>query len=155
MRWWGYPDAQLTENGSDGGVDIRARGALAQVKAEVTQTGLPAMQRLPGARSPASQQALFFFSGAGFTKPALACADEWKIACFTYDMFGAMAPVNAAARRVLRQVEEREAAAQRAREEAAAAEARREAEEREAAARRSRERAAEEEAAARRRREQA
>jgi hypothetical protein len=139
MRWWGFPDAELTEAGTDGGVDVRAAGALAQVKAEATQTGRPVLQQLAGARRPGSTQALFFFSGAGFGKLALAYADDWEIACFTYDLFGAMTPANGAARKVLRQVEEREAAAERAREAATASEARRLAEEREAAVRRQRE----------------
>ena len=50
MRHWGFGDARLTSSGADGGVDVRARAAVAQVKFEASQVGRPALQRLYGAR---------------------------------------------------------------------------------------------------------
>jgi hypothetical protein len=149
MRWWGFTDAEVTESGSDGGVDVRSRAALVQVKTESTATGRPTLQRLAGARRPHSTQVLFFFSGAGFSRAAITYADEWDIACFTYDLIGTMTAKNGAAGRGLRTVEARKAAVERARRAAA----RRAAEERESAERKLREeqRAAEERTASRRR----
>jgi hypothetical protein len=118
MRWWGYPDAAITRGGSDGGVDVQAKEALGQVKFEAVQVGRPELQRRFGARGHQLHQALFFFTGAGYSGPAIAYADEAGIALFQYSLLGAMTPMSRYARHVLRAVEDREAAAERAREEA-------------------------------------
>jgi hypothetical protein len=114
MQWWGHPDAVVTPSGTDGGVDVRASRALAQVKYEAHQVGRPALQRLVGSRPRAGQQQLFFFSGAGFSDPAIAYADDWDIALFKYALNGSMIPLNTAGRRLLRAVADRENAARMA-----------------------------------------
>ena len=49
LRQLGWPDAQVTGRGSDGGVDVRGSGLVAQVRARTRpQTGAPALQRLTG-----------------------------------------------------------------------------------------------------------
>lgn len=103
MRFWGYPDARVTQGGPDGGVDVMSSLALAQVKFEAVQTGTPALQRLVGARRNDHHKALFFFSGAGFSTPAIDYADHMDIALFKYDLVGRMTPSNSVALRLLGQ----------------------------------------------------
>jgi len=97
MRAWGYTDAALTPAGADSGIDVRASWGLAQVKFEASLTGRPALQRLVGARGHGTQQ-LLFFTGAGYSEHAVEYADEMGIALFTYDLAGAVFPVNGRAR---------------------------------------------------------
>lgn len=104
MRHWGYSDARVTPPGRDGGIDIRARSALAQVKFEAVQVGTPAVQRLVGARGRDHDKDLLFFSGAGFAKPAVEYADDMDVALFHYDLRGGMAPKSRSAERILDRV---------------------------------------------------
>lgn len=94
MRYWGYADARVTQGGADGGVDVTSRSALAQVKFEARQVGSPTLQRLVGARRNAHHKQLMFFSGVGYARPAIEYADAMEIALFTYDLLGAVTPVN-------------------------------------------------------------
>ncbi|MER6937076.1 restriction endonuclease [Nocardioides sp. NPDC127514] len=100
MRFWGYGDAEVTGGGADGGVDVRARRAIAQVKWEASQVGSPAVQRLVGARGLSHDLDLLFFSGAGFSAKAIAYANEVGVALFKYDLVGSMTPCNFAAERI-------------------------------------------------------
>jgi hypothetical protein len=97
MRYWGHSDASCTPAGADGGIDVRARTAVAQVKFEAAQVGAPAVQRLVGARGVNQSLALYFFSGAGFARPAVEYAEMMGIALFKYDLLGRMTPVSSAA----------------------------------------------------------
>lgn len=99
MRSWGYSDAVAGAGGADGGIDVRSKRALAQVKWKGGVTGRPDCQRLVGARGTGSEQ-LFFFSANGYSAQAIEYADEVGMALFTYDPVGAAEPVNPAARRV-------------------------------------------------------
>lgn len=111
MRHWGYPDAVVTPGGPDAGIDVYASAALAQVKWEAAQTGTPALQRLVGARRNDHHKALLFFSGAGFSTPAIEYADDMDVALFKYALDGRMSPVSVAARRtILRQTQSEQAA---------------------------------------------
>ncbi len=115
MRFWGFRDARVTQGGADAGVDVRSRGALAQVKFEAAQVGRPVLQRLVGARGRSVNQDLFFFSGVGFSAQAVEYANEMDIRLFKYSLTGAMTPENRSARAFLRTlpgVAEREAAEQ-------------------------------------------
>lgn len=103
MRHWGFTDAQVTAGGADGGVDVRSTNAIAQVKFEAAQVGAPTVQRLVGARGVAHHQALLFFSGAGYARPAVEYADMMGIALFQYRLDGSMVPVNGAASAVIEQ----------------------------------------------------
>jgi hypothetical protein len=96
MRHLGFDDARCTGAGADGGVDVRSRGALAQVKAQLTPVGRPELQALYGvARS--EGRAPLFFSLMSYTAAALAWADEVGMALFRFDHAGLVEPVNAAA----------------------------------------------------------
>ncbi|MFF9275981.1 restriction endonuclease [Streptomyces griseosporeus] len=102
MRYWGYADATARPGGPDAGVDVRARGALGQVKYQAAQVGRPELQRFVGARPRGSTAQLIFFTGSDYTQSALTYAAEWDIALFRYGLDGAMTPANDVARRVQR-----------------------------------------------------
>lgn len=102
MRHWGYADAVARPGGPDAGIDIRARGALGQVKYQAAQVGRPELQRFVGARPKGSTAQLIFFTGSGYTTTALAYAQEWDIALFRYRLDGTMTPANDTARRIHR-----------------------------------------------------
>jgi hypothetical protein len=101
MRFWGFPDARVTESGSDGGIDIRATGAFAQVKREAKPVGRPAIQRLVGARGIDVSRHLLFFSLSGYSQAAFDYAAQMGIALFQYSSVGMMTGVNYKARRII------------------------------------------------------
>ncbi|MFB0617849.1 restriction endonuclease [Streptomyces sp. AGS-58] len=102
MRHWGYTDATARPGGPDAGIDVRARGALGQVKYQAAQVGRPDLQRFVGARPKGSAAQLIFFTGSDYTPTAVAYAREWDIALFRYSLDGTMTPVDQTARRVHR-----------------------------------------------------
>lgn len=101
MRAWGYTDAAVTTRGADGGIDVRSRRAVAQVKFVTAKTGRPDIQKLVGASRPDLQR--FFFSRSGYSKTAVTFAVSAGVALFTYDRLGRVYPANAHASTVLRQ----------------------------------------------------
>lgn len=94
MRHWGFDDAVTTPGGSDGGIDVWSRRALAQVKWEGRQVGTPDVQRLVGARGLDHHKQLIFFSGAGYASRAVEYADQMNIALFKYDLNGRPTPAS-------------------------------------------------------------
>lgn len=100
MRSMGFADAQETPVGPDGGVDVRSRRAIAQVKFRGAQTGRADVQRLVGARGREVLD-LFFFTIAGYSARAVEYATEMDVALFTYDPTGALSPHSPAAVRHL------------------------------------------------------
>ncbi|MEU4656032.1 restriction endonuclease [Streptomyces sp. NPDC023723] len=100
MRHWGYEDARARPGGSDGGVDVRSRRALGQVKYQGAAVGRPELQRLFGARGRALDKHLLFFTGSSYATTAIAYAAENDIALFVYGLDGSMSAVNAPARRI-------------------------------------------------------
>lgn len=108
MRQLGYADATATAPGADGGIDVRASGAVAQVKWEAHQTGRPTVQNLYGARGRDHDLDMLFFSSSSYSSHALAYADEVGIALFTYDPLGSITAANSHAETlVLRESETR------------------------------------------------
>jgi Restriction endonuclease len=93
MRHVGFGDARCTGAGTDGGVDVRSRDAVAQVKAQLTPVGRPELQALYGVARSEGRQALFF-SLMSYTAAALAWADEVGMALFRFDHAGLVEPVN-------------------------------------------------------------
>ncbi|MCT9084470.1 restriction endonuclease [Streptomyces fulvoviolaceus] len=102
MRHWGYTDAAARPGGPDSGIDVRATGALGQVKYQAAQVGRPELQRFVGARPYGSTAQLIFFTGSDYAPTAVAYAQEWNIALFRYRLDGTMTPVNDTARRIHR-----------------------------------------------------
>lgn len=101
LRHWGYRDARASPGGADGGIDVVASHAAAQVKFQASQAGRPDIQRLVGAVGRASDADLFFFCGSSFTAHAIRYADANHVALFTYDITGAVHPVNGLAVEVM------------------------------------------------------
>jgi hypothetical protein len=99
LQSWGYTDARVTGGGADGGVDVRAAHAVAQVKFQAAQVGRPALQRLVGAAGRSGRQ-LVFFTGTGYSQQAIAYANEYCIALYAYSLDGAVTAVNSIADRI-------------------------------------------------------
>lgn len=100
MRSWGFIDATSTTGGSDGGIDVRSRNALAQVKWRAGLAGRPDCQRLVGARANDTTKQLIFFSASGYSKQAVDYANQVGIGLFVYDPTGEVTAVNAAASKI-------------------------------------------------------
>ena len=96
MRHLGFPDARCTGAGTDGGVDVRSAGAVAQVKAQLSPVGRPELQALFGVASSEGRRPLFF-SLMSYTAAALTWADEVGMALFRFDHGGLVEAVNRAA----------------------------------------------------------
>ncbi len=97
MRRMGYSDALETPVGPDGGIDVQATGAIAQVKWRSAQTGRQEVQALVGARGLDHHLELFFFSASGFSVKAVEYANVMGVALFTFDVRGALTAVGPAA----------------------------------------------------------
>ena len=93
----GFDDANVTPPGADGGVDVTARGARAQVKHFANgPVGAPAVQRLIGAASGTAHG--LFYSLTGYTAAAVRLAEESGTALFSYSITGDVEPWSAAGR---------------------------------------------------------
>lgn len=97
MRHLGFADATPTPTGSDGGIDVDAGAAIAQVKMEGVATGRPVIQALFGVATVEGKSPLMF-SLAGYTAQALEWADQAEVACFEFATDGSVVAVNTAAR---------------------------------------------------------
>ena len=95
MQKLGFEDAAMTPPGADGGLDVRATNAVAQVKHYATPIGAPVIQQLRGAAH--GQGAALFYSLSGYTKAAVEYANDAAVALFTYNESGVVQPVNHAA----------------------------------------------------------
>lgn len=93
MRALGFDDAAVTGGGADGGLDVVAEDAAAQVKHySDTNIGSPAVQQARGAAH--GRQWTLFYALSGYTKAALEYADQAKVALFFYDTQGAVRAAN-------------------------------------------------------------
>ncbi|WP_158299728.1 restriction endonuclease [Glycomyces paridis] len=84
MQKVGFRGAKRTTTGPDGGVDVEAPTAIAQVKHLRSPVGRPAIQQLLGAGGRSTSR--LFYSAGGYSRPALELADNEGIALFTYDL---------------------------------------------------------------------
>jgi hypothetical protein len=100
MRHLGFDDAHCTAAGTDGGVDVRSRGAVAQVKAQLAPVGRPELQALYGIARSEGRQSLFF-SLMSYTAAARSWADEVGMALYRFDHAGMVEAVNAAGEALL------------------------------------------------------
>lgn len=94
MRQMGFSDAQAAKPGADGGIDVRSKHALAQVKWRGGVAGRPDMQKLYGARGMDSSKQLFFFAASGYSKAAIEYANKVGIALYVYEPTGEVQAVN-------------------------------------------------------------
>lgn len=82
----GYRDAAVTAAGADGGVDIRSRKVVAQVKHQVKAVGVAEVQRLAGIAGHDGKKG-FLFSSGGFTRPAIERAKAMGVILVTFEPF--------------------------------------------------------------------
>lgn len=87
LRAWGHADARMTNAGADGGVDVRGRHVLAQVKHRSAPTGRPDIQRLFGARGTGTED-LYFFSASGYSPQAIDYGEGHDVGLFSYTADG-------------------------------------------------------------------
>jgi hypothetical protein len=106
-RWLGFADAQLTPAGSDGGVDVRARSLVAQVKAHMVPIGRPDLQKLYGVAT-AERGLAIFFSLMAYTREAQEWADQVGMALFRFNHAGEAEPVNGYATSMFERAEQQE-----------------------------------------------
>ena len=92
MRATGFPGAALTANGRDGGVDVLAPGAAAQVKHQGVPVGAPAVRQLRGAAPDATWWV--FYSTAGYTSAAGEAAEGTGVALFVIGEESSVRAVN-------------------------------------------------------------
>lgn len=90
MRSMGFVDADVTTYGADGGIDVRADGALAQVKWSGAAVTRDELQKLFGARGCSFTQQLLFFAASAYSKPAVEYANRHGIAIFVYEPHGGL-----------------------------------------------------------------
>lgn len=69
MKYWGYTNVAATAVGTDAGIDVVSKEAVAQVKAETSATGRPKVQQHHGVAVSEGKTAIFFALG-GFTPAA-------------------------------------------------------------------------------------
>lgn len=90
----GFKDAAVTTASGDGGVDVVAKQAVAQVKHWGSQVGRPAIQQLYGARGADHSKKMVFFCSGGYSRQAIAYANEVGVALFTFDAAGSYGVIN-------------------------------------------------------------
>lgn len=103
LRSLGFDDAHVTPASADGGIDVRSRRILAEVKLHTAAVGRPLLQKLAGAREDRSDLALAFYAANGYSRGAVDYAARMGIALFTYSMLGEVVAVNAPARTLVAQ----------------------------------------------------
>ncbi|WIB62124.1 restriction endonuclease (plasmid) [Curtobacterium sp. MCLR17_007] len=96
MRAIGFSDARRTTGGADGGIDIRAGLAVAQVKHLSQPVGSPDVQRLRGAAHGVPHAV--FYSSSGYSAAAIAVAETSQVALFRYATTGDVVAINEQAR---------------------------------------------------------
>jgi uncharacterized protein (DUF2267 family) len=98
MRTIGFADAKRTPSGADGGIDVIAAGAVAQVKTHMKPIGRPDLQRLCGV---AKGRTMLFFSLEGYTPEARKWGDLEGMALFRFDYQGEPSPNNRVAKALI------------------------------------------------------
>jgi hypothetical protein len=103
MRYLGYADAAVTPAGPDGGLDVVADRAIAQVKAEGHLTGSQVIRQLAGLTVGGSHRGkdILFFSTFGYSRDALATAEEIGVALFRFADGGEAVAESTAAKKLL------------------------------------------------------
>lgn len=106
----GFKDAAVTTASGDGGVDVVAKQAVAQVKHWGSQVGRPAIQQLYGARGVDHSKKMVFFCSGGYSRQALAYANEVGVALFTFDAAGSYEAMNEPAEALVEEVKKQDKA---------------------------------------------
>ncbi|MFF7899746.1 restriction endonuclease [Streptomyces sp. NPDC088817] len=96
MRSMGFFDARTTAAGADGGIDVIADHAVAQVKHHSQPISVGPVRELRGVAD--LGQHLLFYSSGGYTDKACEFAEERDIALFSILPSGDILPLNTTAR---------------------------------------------------------
>ncbi len=102
LRRFGHSDARLTRRGPDNGIDVWAKGAVAQVKHWTDKrVGIAEVQRLGGTAMPGQRR--YFFSSSGYTESAARWAEapDCPVALFRLRRDGNIMALNHMARKAL------------------------------------------------------
>lgn len=103
MRHWGWTDAMVTPPGADGGLDVVASRAVAQVKFWAKPVPRQDLQKLVGAASTRQGiESVLFFANSGYTTQAQRWAETAGLAIFNFDGDGVPQPQNSVARQAIR-----------------------------------------------------
>jgi hypothetical protein len=88
MRRNGFPDAQKTPKGPDGGIDVLSANAVAQSKLHGSnKISAPDIQALAGSRLQHRRRiALFFHYGPGYTDQAIEAAMKTRVRLYQLDV---------------------------------------------------------------------
>ena len=106
LRWFGFDDAKPTGAGADGGVDVRAKAMVAQVKMHMVPVGRPDLQRLHGVATTEGAVSVFF-SLTDYTRDAKQWAEQVGMALFRFSPAGEAEPVNGYATALAERAEHR------------------------------------------------
>ena len=96
MRWLGFPDAQASPVGPDGGIDVSSKQAVGQVKDYGKPIGRPELQQHLGVAVGEGGKLPVFFARSGYTNQALEWANERDMPLYEFDLAGSWAPSNTA-----------------------------------------------------------
>ena len=96
MRWLGFPDAQASPVGPDGGIDVSSKRAVGQVKDYGKPIGRPELQQHLGVAVGEGGKLPIFFARSGYTNQALEWANERDMPLYEFDLAGSWAPSNSA-----------------------------------------------------------
>ncbi|MER6592055.1 restriction endonuclease [Micromonospora purpureochromogenes] len=100
MRWLGHRDARATQPGADGGIDVIAAGAFAQVKLYGKPIPVTLMRQLHGARAN-RPGTLYFFANNGYTAKAAEFAEMVGMAAFRYSTASGLITAESSAARTI------------------------------------------------------
>lgn len=95
----GMSGARITGSGNDGGIDVVADGAIAQVKHVNAPVGAPVVQAALGAGH--GSGAVLFFALSGYTRQAEVFAAKSDVCLFQYDIYGEVRAKNESARKLV------------------------------------------------------
>lgn len=98
MRSLGFADARVTGAGADGGIDVIAQDAVAQVKYYSQPIGVGPVRELRGVAD--AHQHLLFYASGGYTAAARQFADDRGVALYSLAELGHITPLNGAASRL-------------------------------------------------------
>lgn len=106
LRWFGFEDAKATGAGADGGIDVRAKSMVAQVKMHMVPVGRPDLQRLYGVATTEGAVSVFF-SLTDYTRDARDWAEQVGMALFRFSPAGEAEAVNEYAKVLIERAENR------------------------------------------------
>lgn len=100
LRHLGVVDAHATQATRDGGIDVDSATVVAQVKLQESPVGPDKVQQLVGVAAAARKRPVFYSSG-GYSRAAIAWAEQAGVALFVFTPGGSVTGTTTAAHRAL------------------------------------------------------